>query len=343
MTPDKNAQIIQKLLHFYGVEVSSIPPELTFPPLLPESIQTPREILARKVASRFLALLPESLFLAITKSLKYCLQTPLHSDIENDGAFEEFIRENRTDEKGIWSNELPPLVITHDIDLNSCYRNIQKVAKIEDELGISSTWHFLTSGRYKLENAVLRDLHQSGHEIGLHGTWHDIAIGFRSRNEIEDFVKTGLEPIKEFSPVSFRAPALAWTPKLAEIILKHGFRADSSLKTYGNGWDIKRPIPLEDGKLWELPLTIQDDYLFKNLRLTNQEAGELLLNMLASQRKKRCPAILNFHPSIIASRLDWYRETLMQIQNSGLWNITTIKGCIGELDMKWNPPQPTQK
>ena len=67
-------------------------------------------------------------------------------------------------------NRRKKIFLRHDVDCH--LNNISKIAKIEHELGISSTYYILVSGHYNIlfeENRkILNTLIQLGHEIGLH-------------------------------------------------------------------------------------------------------------------------------------------------------------------------------
>ncbi|MCL4455818.1 MAG: polysaccharide deacetylase family protein [Nitrospirae bacterium] len=332
MPVDMNSYL--KILKLYGVYYYS-PTDENNRPFFPESQQGGSELAARKLLSKPLSIIPEGLFLAVTKTLKASLQKGHKEPLGADHPIEKIIKDNRIPNKGLWFSRPRPLVLTHDVDLDSCFKNIKKVASIENSLGVSSTWHFLTNGRYKLERPILNELVASGHEIGLHGVWHDIALGFRSPSFQTKMIKEGLHEIAEYKPISFRAPGLAWTPTLSEILADSGIRADSSLRNYNGGWDIFRPMPINNGKLWELPLTLQDDYLLKNLRLGEKDAGLLLLEALDGADRRQAPAVLNFHPSIIKDHLDWYKETLKKILDSGRWKIIKVSDIIKQLDEAW--------
>ncbi|MBI5211956.1 MAG: polysaccharide deacetylase family protein [Nitrospirae bacterium] len=336
MTADIN--LYPKILKLYGVYDYS-PTDEDALPLFPESRQSDIEIAARRLLSRPLSIIPEPVFLAVTKMLKAALQKGHKKPLSADHLIERIIKGRSVPYKGLWFSRPRPLVLTHDVDLNACFENIEKVASIENRLGICSTWHFLTNGRYKLKRAILNDLAASGHEIGLHGVWHDIALGFRSPSFQTEMIKEGLHELAEYKPISFRAPGLAWTPLLSKILADCGLRADSSLKTYNSGWNIFRPMPVDDGRLWELPLTLQDDYLFKNLRLGEKDAKLLLLETLDETDKRQAPAVLNFHPSIIKDRLDWYKGMLERILDSGRWKILKVSDIIKQLDEAWREVQ----
>ncbi|MBI4690184.1 MAG: polysaccharide deacetylase family protein [Nitrospirae bacterium] len=325
--------LLMRLLRLYGVYNTNLI-EGIGEPLFPDALQTKKEIMMRLVLSGFLSKIPEAIFLPVSRILKVSLQRT-KGNLNNDEHYlEKILRENHSG-NGLWSKPPRPLVLTHDIDLIACVKGIDKVARIENDLGIFSTWHFLTGGRYKPDHSLLHDLTQSGHEIGLHGVWHDLALGFRSQRYQIKMIKEGLTELSPYKPISFRAPGLAWTPLLADSLAACGIRADSSLRTYNNGWRIFRPIPINNGRLWELPLTLQDDHLFKDLRLDDKDAGLFISNTLTKAEDRSAPVVFNFHPSIIKDRLNWYKETLYGIQGSGKWDIVRVCDIVGKLDEAW--------
>ncbi|MGK5091013.1 polysaccharide deacetylase family protein [Deltaproteobacteria bacterium TL4] len=330
---DQNYQI--KLLRFYGVDPQSLESFL-FQDVLPVSLHSPLERLGRKTLAPLFAALPEPLFLWVTRKLKTLLNRQSSKTERMElHPLEVFLQSHRLSQKGMWHSSPRPLILSHDVDLLSGYQKIDKISQIENKLKLHSTWHFLTQSRYPLEPELLETLVSAGHEIGLHGVWHDLYLGYRSAPYQRAFLKKGIEPLSAYHPVSFRAPALSWTPELAKNLAYSGLRVDSSLQTYNQGWKLWRPIPLEDGRLWEFPLTMQDDHLFKNMRFSNAEATSCIFQALDTCEAYAAPAVLNFHPSIIGTRLDWYEHLLQEILNTGKWEIMTVRSVLSDMDLQW--------
>ncbi|MGK5091010.1 hypothetical protein WDW89_03210 [Deltaproteobacteria bacterium TL4] len=214
---DQNYQI--KLLRFYGVEPQSLE-SLLFQDVLPVSLHSPLERLGRKTLAPLFAALPEPLFLWITRNLKTLLNRQSSKTEKFElHPLEVFLQSHRLSQKGMWHSSPRPLILSHDVDLLSGYQKIDKISQIENKLKLPSTWHFLTQARYLLEPELLQTLVSAGHEIGLHGVWHDLYLGYRSAPYQRAFLKKGLEPLSAYHPVSFRAPLDAQSNDLGISIL----------------------------------------------------------------------------------------------------------------------------
>ena len=64
------------------------------------------------------------------------------------------------------------VVLRHDVEGMRGVANIDTVRRIEERRGLRSLWNFVPE-RYPLDGAVLQTLRDAGHEIGVHGLYHD--------------------------------------------------------------------------------------------------------------------------------------------------------------------------
>ena len=99
----------------------------------------------------------------------------------------------RTRARRIWQqlhqNPLPPVpsqplgytwpngksacaIITHDVELDVGQRNVPALLEIEDAAGIRSCWNFVVR-RYTVDRGLVARLREAGHEVGVHGVYHD--------------------------------------------------------------------------------------------------------------------------------------------------------------------------
>src|SRR5690606_5714718 len=75
-------------------------------------------------------------------------------------------------------NDPPPLIhpwpdgfqhaaiVTHDIETREGVQRIERLASLEEKLGIRSAWYFVPA-KYKIEPGLLDDLRARGHEVGV--------------------------------------------------------------------------------------------------------------------------------------------------------------------------------
>lgn len=215
--------------------------------------------------------------------------------------------------RGVVSSEQKgSICITHDVDWQDCYNFVDKLSNLEASYNINSTFNFLTDWNYRIDKRILRDLVRRGSEVGLHGTDHDVALAYRSRNEIRDKLKRGLDRLS--IPVKgFRSPALSVSQVLFEVLDELGFQYDSSLyalNPFGRATESFFPYQYPGLKLWEIPLTIQDSLLFRDMRLGEDEAFEMVRNLMDKVIAIKGTFVFCGHPGIIKNHQKFYKMFL---------------------------------
>ncbi len=154
----------------------------------------------------------------------------------------------------------PMFVLSHDIDTLEGFQTLEKIAEIEEQHGFRSIWNVVPF-LYKIDKAVLKKLLDRGHEIGLHGLWHDTREAFL---EEKTFAKE-LERLKdffiEFQISGYRSPSWCRTPNMFKVVAEF-FEYDLScldndmISPSGcGGVGFMRPFVHESGLL-ELPCTL---------------------------------------------------------------------------------------
>jgi len=225
------------------------------------------------------------------------------------------------------------LCLTHDIDTEVCAEFWPVIADIEQSYNMRSTFNVLTNGPYKLEKRWLDDLENRGFEIGLHGDTHDMSFGYRNPQDIEVRLRRCLDQLDR--PIlGYRAPAFAISEQLLNILDKLGFRYDSSIKSnvfYSGGVDICIPYIYPGTRIWELPLTIQDDGLFHDQALSDSQAEDVVEDIVNVLKPYNGVMIFNTHPSRIRNHLSFYRSLLTRFTMADV-EITNIKDIIKSLD-----------
>lgn len=188
---------------------------------------------------------------------------------------------------GLGENPLPPLgvqqldypwpegftacaLVTHDVETDEGQRNVSALLKIEDELGIRSCWNFVVR-RYPVDTALIARLREAGHEVGVHGVYHDGKL-FNSESQFLERLEVMRSAAAAWGADGFRSPSLLYDRALLERVK---FSWDSSMPA----WDpfqpkpgdcmMYRPFKLGD-RCVELPVTLWQDFtLFEELKMAD--------------------------------------------------------------------------
>ena len=83
---------------------------------------------------------------------------------------------------GLWPRRARyGVVLRHDVEGSEGVRNVAALRRLEEAAGLRSIWNFVPE-RYPFDWSTTTDLQQAGHEIGVHGLYHDGKL-FSSRRE----------------------------------------------------------------------------------------------------------------------------------------------------------------
>ena len=224
-------------------------------------------------------------------------------------------------------NELM-VCITHDIDSYSCSVNLEKLLQITDLYKIDTTVNVLTEGPYDVSELV-RQI-PDNHEIGLHGDFHDIAFGFRSIPEINKRLEMCLKKLSPLTINSFRAPGLAISKELIDSLDWHGIQIDSSIPSWPLFKHDVKPIlhRISSGKVFELPMALSDDLLFRELGLTDLQACALVSNLSNMVADHKGILVLNFHPGVTINKIETYRSIVQTLANRPNTKFATISSAV---------------
>jgi len=202
--------------------------------------------------------------------------------------------------------------LTHDVDTADCAAFWPDLVRIEERFGIASTYNILTAGPYRLDTGWLDDLEARGFEVGLHGDFHDTAFGFRKPQLISDRLQRCLDVLGR-PVIGYRAPALAISDTLLALLNGLGFRYDSSISAniyYARGVDVCIPYVYPGTGLWEFPLVLQDDGLFRDRRLNDEDALTVVLEVLEAIKPFGGLFVFNSHPSHLQRHPSFYDNLL---------------------------------
>nr|WP_320191922.1 polysaccharide deacetylase family protein [uncultured Desulfobacter sp.] len=187
--------------------------------------------------------------------------------------------------------------LTYDMDQPDCIAHLDPCLKNLKNNGLKACFNFLAKGHYELSEKLVLKVLRAEHEVGLHGFNHDLDFGNRSEVYLE---KTLMKALKKF-PVSvkgFRSPALSVSPQLMKVLSDLDFLYDSSIAAchpYHNSTGFALPYRLPGLNLIEMPVVLQDNLLFSDLRLSDSEALRLTKSSIKGILKRNGHAVINLH------------------------------------------------
>jgi len=211
-------------------------------------------------------------------------------------------------------------VLTHDVETSEGLQNIEKIAKLEEDLGFRSSWNIVPH-KYKIDVGLIADLKSRGFEIGIHGYNHDGKL-FLSKNTFHQRAGAINAAVREYQAVGFRAPmvhrSLEWLQQLDIQYDASCFDIDPFQPMPGGVGSI---WPFVCGKLVELPYTLpQDHTLFIALGERDCRIWKDKLDYIASNSGM---ALMLTHPDYLNTDryLDLYRQFLLEVhQMGGYWH-----------------------
>jgi peptidoglycan/xylan/chitin deacetylase (PgdA/CDA1 family) len=199
------------------------------------------------------------------------------------------------------------LVLTHDVETLDGYANLDRLRDVEHALGLRSAWNFVPK-RYQVDDGVVRGLRDAGHEVGVHGLYHD-GRDLESRGLLERRLPEIRAAAHRWQAAGFRAPALRRNLELMPLL---GFDYDSSYPDtdpHGpDGGGCCSWLPFDLDGLVELPVTLpQDHTVFEILGYVD---GRVWRDKTEQIRRRHGMALLITHPDYMLSDrpLEAYRR-----------------------------------
>ena len=163
-------------------------------------------------------------------------------------------------------NARAAIVLTHDVESARGLRDAIRIADLEEERGLRSSFNIVASW-YRIDHGVVAELKRRGFEIGVHGVFHDRSM-FASRAAFEEQQPALARAVDAFGADGFRSPAThrvhAW---LGELPVEYDCSVPLSDPYEPQPGGCCSPWPFFIGRVVELPYTLpQDHTLFTLLR-----------------------------------------------------------------------------
>ncbi|MFA5089665.1 MAG: polysaccharide deacetylase family protein [Candidatus Omnitrophota bacterium] len=345
-TLDKD--ILHNLAIWLGVpesrlrELSDILPEREnayFENILDSNTIDFKEALVRRFTHKLVKYLKEKNRYGILNSIKRMRQLFRKELIEiSDCRFMQLDKELRTRlalPTIDWNGHKGAVCLSHDIDSRQDYQYIPEVYRLNKKYNLVSGFNFLTNWGYCIDKTLLSELNDNGFEIGLHGYTHDIAVGFRSQERIKRELSLAFQSLG-FPVEGYRAPAFAVSKRLLAVLRELGIKYDSSMKTIScyspQSAEVFYPYRYPGVGIWEVPLTIQDDRVFRDLHLSNEEALGVIKELTARIVNMGGVCVINNHPVLIQRRRYYYEQLLEWLSGFKEAWVTRIDLLVGFME-----------
>jgi hypothetical protein len=151
------------------------------------------------------------------------------------------------------------VILTHDVESAAGLRNAVRIADLEQERGLRSSFN-IVAREYPIDWGIVDELRQRGFELGVHGVFHDRSL-FSSRQEF-DRQQLALREMRErLGAEGFRSPAThrvnAW---LADLPVSYDCTVPMSDPYEPQPGGCCSPWPFFVGDVVELPYTLPQDH-----------------------------------------------------------------------------------
>jgi peptidoglycan/xylan/chitin deacetylase (PgdA/CDA1 family) len=235
----------------------------------------------------------------------------------------------------------------------------ERILALLGKHGIQATW-FIPGHTLETYSELCRRIHAAGHEIGHHGYAHEPPVRLSSEQE-ELVLLRGNEAIRTLTgayATGYRSPAWDLSPNTVDLLLKHGFRYDSSMMGHDylpyrarRGDQIPADQPVQFGEptqLIEMPISWSLDdfphfeYLWTATHLQQglMRADDVLANWVDDYRyMAQCTdwgvLTYTFHPQVIGRghRMLLLERLIQTLKDSGA-NFTRLDIAAQEFDSR---------
>ncbi len=203
----------------------------------------------------------------------------------------------------------------------SVYRGVYKILDLLKKYGVHVTF-FTPSWVVERYPAMIEAILSRGHEIAAHGYLHERLDQLSLEDEEDIFKRTDMifrDVIGE-RPQGFRSPYWRWSRNTISLLLRHGYRYDSSLM------DDEIPYILKHGEdsLYEYPVDWRLDdwpYLEYYRSLTPRQLLEQWLEEIRYAENVTGYVSITMHPQCIGrgARIKVLEKLLEHAKRTGAW------------------------
>jgi hypothetical protein len=192
------------------------------------------------------------------------------------------------------------LVLSHDVDTEKGYRDVLKLADVEERLGFRSQFNFVPERYGTIDMSLLGELKRRGFGISVHGLKHDGKL-FSSRKKFEEGAKRINGYLKQWGTTGFTTPSMIcnhqWMLELDIDYSTSSFDTDPFEPEPGGVGTIF-PYWVQDESsgrgFLELPYTLAQDFTL--FVILGQETIDLWKQKFSWIASKGGMAFLNSHP-----------------------------------------------
>ena len=168
-------------------------------------------------------------------------------------------------------------ILTHDVESAAGLRNSVRIADLEQERGLRSSFN-IVADEYPIDWGIVEELRERGFELGVHGVFHDRSM-FSSRAEFERQQPDLRAMAERLGAEGFRSPAThrvnAW---LADLPVSYDCTVPMSDPYEPQPGGCCSPWPFFIGSVVELPYTIPQDHT--TFTLLRERSVDLWLGQL---------------------------------------------------------------
>jgi peptidoglycan/xylan/chitin deacetylase (PgdA/CDA1 family) len=216
---------------------------------------------------------------------------------------------------GLWPRRARyGVVLRHDVEGSEGVRNVDALRRLEEAAGLRSVWNFVPE-RYAFDQSMLTDLQQAGHEIGVHGLYHDGKL-FSSRREFVRRAERINVYLSAWGARGFAAPSairrLDWIAERLDIEFDSSAPAAEVIGAQPGGCATVFPFLLPRA-IVEIPMTAQQDHTL--FEILGRRDIDVWLETIRVVRERGGVLVLTVHPDYMTSaeRLDLYRAVLSRL------------------------------
>jgi len=203
----------------------------------------------------------------------------------------------------------------------SVYRGVYKLLDLLEKYEVHVTF-FTPSWVVDRYPTLIEEIVSRGHEIAAHGYLHERLDQLGLEDEENVFKKTSeiFKDVVGQKPLGFRSPYWRWSKNTVDLLLKYGYRYDSSLM------DDEVPYILKhhDGHLYEYPVDWRLDdwpYLEYYRSLTPRQLLEQWLEEIRYAENNTGYVSITMHPQCIGrgARIKVLEKLLEHARRTGAW------------------------